>query len=163
MIRNTSTQTVGRIALAGIAVFALALFAGLAAATVTVTEETVEVTDNETEEIVVDVELLSDADASNATVELTNNDTGELIEERSLNGTADEWDTEYFNVSEDGNYTVAVLADSEDDVGEVVVSVEGDDDGTFAAVPGGNSSLVFLGVVAVVAIGAVVYSREVGR
>ena len=118
---TTKTKSLALLALLTITAATLAV-AAPAAATV-VTSDTVEITDNETQDILVDVELDEDPAANNATVSIYD-DTGTEVMNRSLNGTVDSWVTESFNITADGNYTVNVTADSATAIGNTEVVVE---------------------------------------
>ena len=159
-----NTQTLARgIALAVLTLAVAGLLAGASA--VTVSSDTVEITDNDSQEIVVDLEILDDPAAQNTTVELYN-ETGSLVAQPTpSNPTDGNWTTETFQVATDGNYTVNVTADTDTAVGQVNVSVAqlDDDSGGWVpvSVPQGDRGMVLIGVVAVVAIAAVASARGV--
>ena len=115
------TKSLALLALLTITAATLAV-AAPAAATI-VTSDTVEITDNETQDILVDVELTEDPTANNATVWVYD-DTGTEVMNQTLNDSVDTWVTERFNVSTDGNYTVNVTADSATAIGNTEVGVE---------------------------------------
>ena len=159
-----NTQTLARgIALAVLTLAVAGLLAGASA--VTVSSDTVEITDNDSQEIVVDLEILDDPAAQNTTVELYN-ETGSLVAQPTpSNPTDGNWTTETFQVTTDGNYTVNVTADTDTAVGQVNVSIEdiSEDSALLPSLsaPQGEGSYLLIGVVAAVAVFAIVSGRRV--
>ena len=110
--------------------------------------QTVTVTDNQSQDVVVDIELLDDPAAQNATVALIANSTDSTVSERELNGSADEWTTETFAVSSDGDYIVNVSADNSTAIGNVTAeAVEESSGGLLAPIEDTPDSTLLLGAI----------------
>ena len=150
-----NTITTRSIALLVTALLAIGLVTGAAAVLETADEQTVEITDNETQEIVVDVEFIN---ATNATVELTENETGTLVEEVELSGDADSWESHEFNVSQNIEYDVTTSAENANDLGEIEVEVVST--GGFFANQSDEVQLIGLALLLVFGVGLVFFRDE---
>ena len=119
--------------------------------------QVVEITDNQSQEIVVDVEFLQN---TNASLDLLENETGDLVESVELNGSADTWETEYFNVTNDGEYKVTLNADHSDHVGQWSVEIS-DENAGFLAGTAETTQYLIVAVALVFGVGLVYFREEI--